>query len=379
MDFQFSEAMQSVQTLAREILEAEAPIERVKVAEATPAWMDEALWAQLAESSLLGIAVPEEQGGMGMGFCELCVLLEEVGRVVAPLPALATLVLGALPLAAFGSQVQREEWLPQVVQGRALLSAALVDAGSGAPASPATRARNEEDAVVLEGVKRQVPFATRATRILVPASEQGGGVGVYLVDPTAPGVDISAHVTTTGEPLSDLTLSGVRVPSSARLGGAEADGAEIATWLHERALVAVAALQVGVSERALRITADYVSEREQFGTPIGTFQAVQHRCADAFIDLAAMRWTLWRAAWRLAEGLPAARDAAVAKFWAADGGSRIANAGIHLHGGLGSDVDYPIHRYFLWSKSLELTLGGANATLGRLGQDMARTGPQEVA
>jgi alkylation response protein AidB-like acyl-CoA dehydrogenase len=118
-----------------------------------------------------------------------------------------------------------------------------------------------------------------------------------------------------------------------------------------------------------------VKERVQFGVPIGSFQAVQQREADGFIDLEAMRWTLWQAAWRLASGLPAEREAAVAKFWAAEGGSRIANASLHLHGGLGSDVDYPIHRYFLWSKALELAGGGASATLASLGRELARTSP----
>jgi alkylation response protein AidB-like acyl-CoA dehydrogenase len=141
----------------------------------------------------------------------------------------------------------------------------------------------------------------------------------------------------------------------------------------------VAAQQVGVSERALEITTAYVRDREQFGVPIGSFQAVQHRSADGFIDLEAMRWTMWRAAWLLAAGQPAGRDAMVAKFWAADAGSRIANSTIHLHGGIGSDVDYPIQRYFLWAKSLELTLGSASPMLRRLGQDMAATGPQEAS
>jgi alkylation response protein AidB-like acyl-CoA dehydrogenase len=117
----------------------------------------------------------------------------------------------------------------------------------------------------------------------------------------------------------------------------------------------------------------------QFGVPIGSFQAVQHRCADAFIDVDALRWCTWRAAWRLAEGLPAAREAAVAKFWAAEAGARVANAALHLHGGLGADVDYPIQRYFLWSRALELELGGAEPQLAWLGKDMARTGPEDHA
>ena len=136
-------------------------------------------------------------------------------------------------------------------------------------------------------------------------------------------------------------------------------------------------MQVGVSDRAIRIAADYTSERNQFGVPVGTFQAVQHRQADSFIDLHAMRLTAQRAVWRLEAGLPADREARVAKWWAASGGSRIANACVHLHGGLGADVDYPIHRYFVWSKALELRAGGANETLAALGAELAASGPSE--
>ena len=149
-------------------------------------------------------------------------------------------------------------------------------------------------------------------------------------------------------------------------------------WLHDRATVAVCATQIGVCERAIEITAGYARERVQFGVPIGSFQAVQHRMADCLIDLESIRWTTWRAISRLARGLPAAREAAVAKFWAAEGGAHIASASQHLHAGLGVDLDYPIHRYFLWSKSLELELGAATAQLVRLGGDMARTGPREL-
>jgi alkylation response protein AidB-like acyl-CoA dehydrogenase len=134
-------------------------------------------------------------------------------------------------------------------------------------------------------------------------------------------------------------------------------------------------MQLGVSERALDMTARYVRERVQFGVPIGSFQAVQHRAADCYIDLEAMRWTTWRAALQVAEGHPSARECAVAKFWAAEGGARIAAACQHLHGGIGVDLDYPLHRYFLRSKALELALGGATPHLVRLGRDLAESGP----
>jgi 3-oxocholest-4-en-26-oyl-CoA dehydrogenase beta subunit len=374
MDFSFTEEQEAIRALAAEILGAEMTADRLKAAEREPGWVDAALWRKLAEANLLGVAIPEAHGGMGMGFLELCVLLEEVGRAVAPGPWLPTLVHGALPLAEFGSEAQQAAWLPRVAAGAAQLAAALEDAGSADGAAPATRARRDGAGFVLDGLKRAVAGAGGADRLLVPASEEAGA-GVFLVDPRAPGVALVANATSAGEPLFDVTLSGVRVAASDRLPG---DGAALLRWLAPRALTAVAALQAGVSARALRITADYVKERIQFGVPIGSFQAVQHREADGFIDLEAMRWTLWQAAWRIAEGLPAERDAAVAKLWAADGGSRIANASLHLHGGLGSDVDYPIHRYFLWSKALELHGGGASETLARLGADLARTGPGEI-
>lgn len=379
MNFEFSEEQETIRQLAREILEAEAGVERVKQAEAGADWFDETLWQRLAEANLLGIALPEDLGGMGMGFAELCVLLEEIGRVVAPVPALAPLVLGGPAVAEFGSETQKKEWLPALAAGRTLLTTALVDGGSGDVAAPATRARVREGEIALDGGKRSVPAARRAARVLVPATDEDGAVGLFAVEPQAKGVTLTERRTSRGEPLFDLALEGVRVGAEARLGGPDTDGAAVSEWIWQRALVALAALQVGVSERAIQMTADYVRERVQFGVPIGSFQAVQHRCADAFIELQAMRWTMWRAAWLLAEGRPAAREARVAKLWAAEGGARIANACLHLHGGLGSDVDYPIHRYFLWSKSLELCLGGASPQRVGLGRDMARTGPRESA
>jgi alkylation response protein AidB-like acyl-CoA dehydrogenase len=187
---------------------------------------------------------------------------------------------------------------------------------------------------------------------------------------------IERRLTSGRRPLFSLTLSDA--PALDVLGGEAFDATELLRWLRDVALVAVAATQLGVSERALEITAGYVKQRIQFGQPIGAFPAVQHRCADAWIDLEALRWTTWRAAWKLARREPAAREAMVAKFWAAEAGSRIATATQHLHGGMGVDLDYPIHRYFLWSKALELEHGGASPQLVRLGRELARAGLEEL-
>jgi len=378
MDFSYSDDQTAIRDLARGILEAELSRERLKATAATADGLDAALWKTLAEASLLGVAVPEAQGGMGLGLLELCALLQEVGRAVAPVPVLSSLVLAGLPIARFGSDAQRERWLRPLTSGDAILTAALVDAGSDDVAHPATRARRAGDSWLLDGAKRLVPAASSAARVLVPAATDAG-VAIFLVDPSSEGVALSAQRSSTSEPLFDMKLAETRVPEADLLGGDAKSAAVAVQWIHDCALAALCATQVGVSERALEITTGHLKERVQFGVSIGAFQSVQHRAADCWIDLESMRWTAWRAACRLAEGEDASRETAVAKFWACEAGSRIANAAQHLHGGLGVDVDYSIHRYFLWSKAIELSLGSATPQLVRLGRDLARTGPRELA
>ncbi len=377
MDFTFSEDQIMVRDLARGILEKEVTPERLKKRASEAEWCDRALWSTLAEAGLLGLTLPADAGGMGFGFLEACILLHEVGRAVAPIPVLSTLVLGGLTIAEDGSAAQRKEWLVPLAAGTVILTAALADAQSSEPSAPATQARRDGSGWIVDGEKHFVPAADLAARILVPATISDG-VGIFLVDPRAPGVTLTRHKTSGGEGLFTLSLTRVRLDARDLLDGSAGGGADRARLLHERALVALCAMQVGVCERALEHTSRYVRERVQFGVPIGSFQAVQHRAADCYIDLEAMRWATWRAAWKLAQGLPAAREAAVAKFWTADAGARIAAAAQHLHGGIGVDLDYPIHRYFLWSKALEIALGGATYHLARLGRDMAASGPSEL-
>lgn len=375
MDFSFSEEQTMLRDLAREILEAELTPERLKAIEAGGEFFDAEVWSKLAEANLLGLAIPEAHGGMGFGFIELCVLLEEAGRVVAPLPLRETL-LAAHAIGQLGSEAQQERWLPAIASGQAVLGTALVDTGSDDPAAPSTSAKRDGSGWSLTGARPLVSAAERAERVLVPALAEGTAM-LFLVDTRAAGVTLTRQRMTHREPVYDLELSAVAVAQDEAL-PAQGAGREALSWLYDVALVATCALQVGVSSRALELTAAYAGERVQFQQPIGAFQAVQHRCADCFIDLEAMRWTLWRAAWKIAEGQDASREAMVAKFWAAEGGSRIASTAQHLHAGHGVDLDYVIHRYFTWTKALELSLGSATPQLVRLGADMARTGPQEA-
>jgi alkylation response protein AidB-like acyl-CoA dehydrogenase len=188
-------------------------------------------------------------------------------------------------------------------------------------------------------------------------------VGLFLLPTDAQGVEIRPVATTNREPHADVFLDGASVSVDAD----KLDGNQLVESLYTRALIGLCAIQVGVSDRALRMAAEYTSGREQFGRPIGSFQAVQQRMADGFIDLEAIRWTTWHAAWLIAEGRPADRAARIAKFWAAEAGARIAATAQHVHGGIGIDTTYPLHRYFLWAKHNELTLGSATQQLAHLG------------
>jgi alkylation response protein AidB-like acyl-CoA dehydrogenase len=368
MDFDFNEEQQDLQSLAKQILEGELSNERLREIDAGGDRFDRDLWGKLAEAGLLGVAVPEAQGGLGYGFLEAALVLEQIGCTVAPVPYLATVVLGGLPIAQFGSDAQRDAWLPGVASGEAVLTAALVEFGAD-PLAPQTTATRDGDAWVLDGVKDCVPAGLIASRVLVPAAADGGVV-LALVDPSASGVKRERQDTTNFDPEARLTLTGVRVADADVLASG-AGGAAALEWIVERATAAQCAVAIGVCEEAVRMTAEYTKTREQFDRPIATFQAVGQRAADAYIDTEAIRLTAWQAIWRLSEGLPATAEVAVAKFWAAEGGQRVVHAAQHLHGGMGVDKDYPLHRYFLLAKKLELTLGGATPQLLKLGAILA--------
>ena len=290
----------------------------------------------------------------------------KVGRTAAPVPLLEATVLGALPLARFGSHAQQERWLPRAARGEVLLTAALVEPHRAA-ADPGMRARRDGAAYRLTGQKLCVPAGEIADPILVPAALEGAGVAVFLIETEAKGVAQTPLVTTSRQPESRLELR----DAPAELVGRLEQGPEIVAWTVLRATAALSALAVGVCSEALRLTAEYTKTRKQFDQPIATFQAVAQRAADAFIDTEAVRLSSLQAAWRIDAGLPAEAAVATAKYWAALGGSRVVRAAQHLHGGVGVDREYPLHRYYLYARQLELTLGGATQQLRSLGRLIA--------
>jgi alkylation response protein AidB-like acyl-CoA dehydrogenase len=369
MDFSFNEEQQQIADLAKQIFADKASHERVRQIErgGGPRF-DRDLWQEVAKAGLLGIAIPQAHGGAGLGFLEAALIVEQVARATAPIPYLETVVLGALPLAQFGAMTQQTTWLPKVVDGSAVLTAALTEDQTDL-AHPTTSARKDGASWRLSGVKTCVPAGELADLLLVPA-DAGGKVVVFLVEAATPGLRTEPLATTSGQPESRIELDDVRVGGDAVLGDATI-GAHVLEWIRERAATALACVALGVCEQALALTSEYTKNRKQFDQPIAMFQAVGQRLADAYVDVEAIRLTAWQAAWRIAAGMPAASQVAIAKFWAGSAGQRVVHTAQHLHGGMGVDRDYPLHRYFLYAKQLELSLGGTTDHLRRLGRIIA--------
>jgi alkylation response protein AidB-like acyl-CoA dehydrogenase len=370
MDFRQNEAQVELASLARRILADQVTEDRLRQAEDGGDQFDPGLWADLARAGILAAGLPDSLGGAGLGLLEQCSVLAELGRAVAPAPYLASIVLGAGALARFGTPDQQRQWAQPAGRGEIVLTAALSEEDGDDPAAPAASAEHVAGRWRLSGVKTAVLAGSRADLLLVPAAT-ARGVVVFLVTPADDGVT-AAPQQVTGGSAARVELAGVELPDD-RVLGDPAAGAQIARWLVSHGTVGLCALQFGVVERALELTSAYAQSRVQFGRAIGSFQAVAQRLADAYIDVEAVRLTMWQAAWRLSAGLPCDTEVATAKFWAADAGHRVAHTAVHVHGGVGVDLSYPLHRYFTAATHHEFALGGATAQLRRIGAALARS------
>lgn len=374
MDFALSDEQQAIAELADRILTDLCAPEVLREVESGTDWFHRDLWLALAEAGLLGICLPESVGGGGYGVVEACVVLQEAGRAVAPIPLWSTLT-AALAVAELGTDDQRRTWLPGVVDGSRVLAVALEELAADAR-DPQMRAERDGDGWRLTGTKTDVAALHLADAVLVPARLSGGvaggtdaadELGLFLVPADAAGWSAQRQDTFNHEPHFRLDLDDTSVSSTALV----ATGTAAVDRVVDLATVGICAVASGVSDGGMTRTAAYVTERKQFDRPIGSFQAVGHRMADCYVDNESIRLTMLQAATRLASNEPADREVAVAKYWASYSGRRIGHADLHLHGGISIDLDYPIHRYFLWSKQLELTLGAASPQLARLGSLLA--------
>lgn len=361
MDFAKTEAAQDLSGLVTTIVDSICTPEHQRGLDKLDQRLDTTLWRKLIEADILSTAAPEEIGGGGFGVLEQAAILTALGRQLAAVPYLESVVLGAGALAHFGSEDLRQQWAAPAVTGEKVLTVAL----DGELGQGPVQATASGTGFRLTGTRTQVPFGPVADAFLVPADTEAG-TKVFLVTAKDAGLTVTALETTGLNSSGELELAGVEVGAERIVGDAET-----LEWLVTRRAVGLTAYQLGVLDRALQLTAEYARTREQFDRPIGSFQAVAQRLADDYIDIQGLRLTLTQAAWRLSEDLPAGTEVATAAFWAAEAGHRVAHTTVHVHGGVGIDMDHQVHRYFITAKQVEFALGGATAQLRAIGRELA--------
>jgi 3-oxo-4-pregnene-20-carboxyl-CoA dehydrogenase alpha subunit len=323
---------------------------------------DRALWKELAQAGLLGLAVPGSLGGEGLGVAETAVLLTEAGRAAAGVPALATLAMGVLPVTRWGSGEQQQALLAGVAAGDTLLTAAIREPSEPMPTVPATTLRGGSGGGggTVSGVKIGVPHAAAANWILVPAGLGPGGAAIAVVGASAPGVTLRRTPSSSACPEYTVRLDGA--PAAHVLGGNDA-----VADLYRLTAAGACCVADGALAAALALTTEHIRSRQQFGRPLATFQAVAQQIADVAIASRTLHLATVSACWRLDTGRPAGSDTDVAAYWLAAEAPAAMRACHHLHGGTGMDVSYPLHAYSALVKDLVTLVGGADYRLGLLG------------
>ena len=363
MDFTKTEIHASVDALADQIFRGQVNDDYHKFRRDQHEGFDRDLWRLLAEAGLLAGTLSEAFGGSEMSLLEVTGLLEAQGAVLAKLPLWQSIVASQV-IDTFGSTDQKKGLLPSFASGDSHLSLAFTEA-----------ARTDfDDLLTIEnqsvtGQLNDVAFAQQASAIVLPLQTEEGSI-LYLLDPNQDSVTLLLQMASNDEPHYQLQLNKLLIDPANIITSTNSD-IDLVEWVLQRSYTAIAAVQLGVVQEAIKRTAQYVNERHQFNKPLSSFQAVSHRAANGYIDYSSLRACLYLAAWRLSENKEAGAEARTVKWWACEAGHRIAHTAQHLHGGLGADVDYPIHRYFLWAKQLEYTLGGAQQQLASLGKQLA--------
>ena len=365
MDFTTTEAADDLGGLVRTITESVCTPDHQRQLDGLDERFDRELWAKLIDADVLSATAPAALGGGGFGVLEAVAVLTALGRQMAAVPYLESVLLGAGALAKFGSTALQSDWAAPAVAGEKILGIAL----DGEMGQGPVQAQSSGDGYRLTGTRAQVAYGPIADGFLVPA-ETESGLLVFLVSSADPGVSVTSLATTGHGSVAQLDLEGVQI-SADRVVGDRGD--LVVDWLTSHVTLGRSAFQLGVLERALELTALYAREREQFGRPIGSFQAVSSRLADGYIDIKGLRLTVTQAAWRLSEDLQSDLEVGTAAFWAADAGHRVAHTAVHVHGGVGIDTDHPVHRYFLAAKQTEFAVGGATGQLLRIGRELAET------
>ena len=355
MDLDLSGEQEMLREMVRGVCSTYASLETVRALEDDPVGFPADLWKQMAELDLIGLMIPGAYGGSEMSALEGAVVYMELGRALAPSPHFVSAVMAAGVLLRSGSEAQKQEWLPKIVSGEAILSTAWLEPGNGfGPRGVQARATADADGFVLDGVKWHVPFASSATAhvVLARTGEADTDVDLFVV-PTS-GLTLNQQMTIASDTQYEVELHGVRLPAGARIGGA---GTGWATW-HETMLdgiVLLAAQAVGGARYALDITVQYSKDREQFGKPLGAFQAIAHYLADAVTAVDGAETLVYEAAWARANGQSIERLAPMAKLFACKTFRDVTATSQQVFGGVGFTLEYDIQLFFRRAKQLQIS------------------------
>ena len=366
MDFELGEEQVMLKTSARDFLEKECPKSLVRQMIEDEKGYSPELWKKMADLGWMGLVFPEEYGGVGMSFLDLVVLLEEMGRALVPGPFVPTIVLAGGTILAAGTEEQKQKYLPQIASGDMILPLAFMESGGSIEASGITvKATPSGDNFIIEGTKLFVPDAHVADYLLCVTRTRDGadkeaGITLFLVDAKTNGIDIEVLKTMTGEKLCEVTFNNVAVPGKNMLGELD-KGWPIMQRVLQEAAIAECAWMVGGARWVLETSVEYAKERIQFGVPIGSFQAIQHKCANMALEVEGATSITYYAAWAVSENDPDMPLAAsMAKAWCSDIYRHVAGDGIQIHGGIGFTWDHDMHLYFKRAKSSEVAFGDSN-------------------
>lgn len=357
MDLDFSEEQEMLRETVRSVCEKYAPIEVVRKFEDDPVGYPADLWAQLGSLGLLGLTLPEQYGGSGMSMLDAAVVYEELGRSLAPVPHFVSCIVSAGAILRAGSEAQKDSLLPKIASGELILTPAWLEPQNGYGARGVQmRAVKEGDAYVLDGVKRHVLFASSARQfvVLVRTGDGVGDVSLLLVDRESPGVTLTQQMTLASDTQYRVDFANVQVPAANRIG---AENSGWATWdavMHD-AIILAAAQAMGGAERALEMTVKYSLDREQFGKPLGAFQALSHYMADASTTVDGGKTLVYEAAWARSNEKPIARLAPMAKLFACQTYRDVTAMAEQIHGGMGFTIEYDIQLYFRRAKQLQIS------------------------
>ena len=365
MDFALSEEQEMLRKMSRDFLENECPKSLVREMEEDEKGYSLELWKKMAELGWMGLVFPEEYGGEGLNFLDLTVLIEELGRALVPGPYLSTVVYCGFPILAAGTDEQKHEFLPKIAKGDLILSLALTEpSATWDAAGIIAKATPEGDDFVISGTKLFISDAHIADYLLcVARTKESGdaekGVTLFLVDAKSPGIGCTPLKTIASDRQFEVVFDKVQVPRKNMLGELDRGWAVIKEML-PKATLAQCALMVGGAQQVLEMTVNYAKERVQFGRPIGSFQAIQHKCADMATDVDGCRFITYQATWKLSEGLPCALEVSMAKAWVSEAYRRTCVEGHQIHGGIGFIKDHDMQLYYRRAKASELMFGDAD-------------------